>query len=120
MADPMRVTLSGAMPPDALNGLRPWHDAMLAEPKRLRVAVVMIDVSGDGSNYDRNERWPIVRLRQVEVIDDAGDLKMVSEAMARAMADRTGGQQLPFEPGDLVPPPEKRTRARKDAEVAEE
>lgn len=104
-----RVTLSGSMPPDALNGLLHHHADLLANPQRLRVVVTLMDVQGDGANYDRGERWPICRSRQIEVITDPGDAKTVAEVLARAMADRTGSSQLDLGlglvPGQDAPPP---------------
>lgn len=116
MSNPNRVALAGNLPAGGLNGLEAHHDDLLKDQKRIRLLVALIDVSGDSSNNDRDERWPVIRFRHVELITDDAGIAVVTEALASAMATRAQGDlEAPlWSVGEVAGPPEKKTRKPKD------
>lgn len=108
-SNPNRVTMSGALPSGALNGIEVYHDELLKQPAKARLLVAIVDVLGDGANYDRGERWPILRFRHAELVEIADDQQVVMEAFTRAMVTRTHGEleQPLFTVGEVLEPPEK-------------
>jgi len=112
MPNPNKITLGGAIPPEALNGLAEYHDDLLKDAQRGRMVACIMDAPGFGGNHDRGETWPILRVRHWELIINEDDQKLMGEIMGRALAARTGGQQqllpLPLVPGEILDPPEKK------------
>ena len=97
-----RVTLSGAMPEEATNGLLPHAKEFLDHPKELRLIVAVVSSSKTVENHDKNEQHPVIRIRHWEVVPD-GDKKAVADVLGRALGDRTGMMELPLEPGAEAP-----------------
>lgn len=111
-SNPNRVTISGALPSGSTNGLEAYHDDLLKEPNKVRLLVALVDVSGDGANYDRAERWPIIRLRHAELVEIPADQEQVMEAFTRAMVTRSHGEMSAplFTVGEIAGPPENGSR----------
>lgn len=120
-----RATWSGASPPEDRDGITPEiAESYLTDPHRIRIQVMLTDCVGAGSNFDREEWWPIVRKRHVEVIVRPEDVAVVSEILGRAWGDRLGRDQLDLGlvPGEVAAPPEspaeKKERERDAAAAA--
>lgn len=91
-----KVTLSGAMPAEEMNGLDPIEDGLLSDPGKVRVAVVRLSVSKIVNNLDRSDTYPVVRLAQIEPL--AGKAADAAEKLlTQARFDRTGSETLPLD-----------------------
>jgi hypothetical protein len=97
-----RITLSGAQPEEATNGLLAHSKEFLDHPKELRLIVAVVSSSKTVENHDKNDTYPTVRIRHWEIVPDA-DKKAVADVLGRALADRTGMMELPLEPGAEAP-----------------
>jgi hypothetical protein len=100
MAPP--VTLSGSIP--AENGLIQIA-AELADEETAgiaRLAIVIFHGEQIKLNPRKGTRYGVVQFDQIELVN-ADDTEEVSQALGRALASRTGRQQLPFAVGEQVP-----------------
>ncbi|WP_293784156.1 hypothetical protein [uncultured Aeromicrobium sp.] len=102
------VKLSSALPAnDEFNGLDHEHDELLADPKQLRVAVVVYDVPKVVENTDEGVRVPYVRLRRFEPMGPIQDSDpRVRDLVEKAITERTGRTPLPLEDVDSDEDPE--------------
>jgi hypothetical protein len=91
------IKMAGRLPKDHdQNGLEDLYTDLVREPRKARVAVVLIDtakITKDIANYDT---VPTVRILAIEAVagDDAGKLRAM---LQRAHAERTGNLELPAE-----------------------
>lgn len=100
MAPP--VTMAGTLP--AENGLIPLA-AELADEETAgiaRLAIVIFHGEQIKLNPRKGTRYGVVQLDQLELVN-RDDVEAVSQALGRALAARTGRQQLPFTIGEPVP-----------------
>lgn len=100
MAPP--VSLAGTLP--AENGLIQIA-AELADEETAgiaRLAVVILHGEQIKLNPRKGTRYGVVQFDQIELVT-AEDQEAVAQALGRALAARTGRQQLPFTIGEPVP-----------------
>lgn len=92
----MSVSLSGSMPKGDGNGLSAIISDLIHEPRKMHVAIVILDCAKITTKPDSGEVVPTARIRRAEVI--AGqDIKLAEGLMRRALDKRTGREQLPFD-----------------------
>lgn len=93
------VKLASALPAnEEFNGLDYERDALLEDPKHLRVAVVVYDVQKVVENTDEGLRVPYVRLRRFEPMGPIQDSDpTVRDLVEKAVTQRTGRTPLPLE-----------------------
>lgn len=89
--------MAGKLPKDRdQNGLEELYTDLVRDPRRSRVAIVVLDtakITKDIANY---ETVPTVRIVAIEPVDgdDAGTLRAM---LQRAHGERTGNVELPAE-----------------------
>jgi hypothetical protein len=91
MAGKAPITLAGNLPADAkYNGIAPIEEALLADPKRIRHAVIAFDVMSWKHDVDTGRDVPTVRVRWIEPAD--GD--SLAKELERLSEDRLGALPL--------------------------
>lgn len=89
------ITLAGNLPGDEdYNGIEDIRDDLVKDPARQRLAVISFDVIKTTTKTDTGETTPIVRVRRVEVPEDAADVKAVQGLMDRLYEGRSGALPL--------------------------
>lgn len=91
------VNVSGALPEGDGNGLNAIIRDMMEEPKKLHVAIVILDVKKITRDTDTGQAVPTARLRRIEVLDNDEDRKVAERLMRRALDKRTGREALPYD-----------------------
>ena len=91
------ASLSGALPPGDGNGLGAIAGDLIADPKQVRVAVILFDVAKVAHRVDDGTRQATVRVRRIEVITDPGDRDAMRNLLQREFERRLGLTVLPFE-----------------------
>lgn len=101
------VKLSSKMPADVeTNGLDQQAEALIEEPKTLRLGVVWYDTLKTVIDTDTAEHIPTVRIRRFEPLGDADDVsKAIRKEVEEAMERRTGRTPIPW---DIVEVTEER------------
>ena len=94
MAD---LSLSGKLPSDDRNGLSALAASLLANPKEVRVAIVLFDVNRITEEPDTGARVPQVRIRAFEPITPSDDAHEMDRLLRRSVERRTGKVELPLD-----------------------
>lgn len=93
----MTVKLLGQLP-KSYNGIDPIAEALLTEPKKLRVAIIFFDcpriVEDTYAAIDSKE--PIIRIKRIESIM-GDDEEIVKEMLLRTYETRVGTDAIPFD-----------------------
>jgi hypothetical protein len=98
MAGKAPITLAGNLPADdKYNGVAPIEEDLLADPRRIRHAVVAFDVMSWKHDVDTGRDVPTVRVRSIEPAD-GDDAEEVAKLLARLQERRLG--TLPFHAAD--------------------
>lgn len=83
---------------EEFNGLDSIVEQLLNDPKKLRVAVVVFDVSAITDNVDDDTHVPTVRIRKFEPLGAVGEVPDgITMAIAAAHERRTGRTALPLD-----------------------
>jgi hypothetical protein len=98
-----RAAFSGKMPSDDVNGLNAITKDLLDNPRQLRLVVAIVDVEATNVNHDKGIEKPRLRVRHIEPILSDKDVAEAQNLLSKALAARTGAEQLPFEHGFEVP-----------------
>ena len=97
-----RVDLAGTMPAGDLNGWQAEAAALVRLPKRRRMAVIEFDCLHVKVAKDDGTDEPVVRVLQVEVAEDGGDVEtMLRNLMNERYAARGGQLNLDGTAGPL-------------------
>lgn len=83
------LSLSGALPAGDGNGLAKIAGDLVRNPRKVHVAVMLVDSPKTVINNDTGDAVPVVRIRRVEVVLRK-DLAAAERLLRRAMEDRTG------------------------------
>lgn len=88
----LKVRLSGYLPAAEMDGLQPHREGLVRDPKRRRIAVVVLDTATRRDHGD-GEYEPTVRVLQVELPE--GELAESAEKILHAAySARTGAMQM--------------------------
>ncbi len=95
------TTLSGKLPAGDGDGLSAIVDELIAEgtgaaPRKIHVAICMVDCVKVTTNADTGETVPTARVRRIEVIHEVDDMVIAEGLMRRALDQRTGREALPY------------------------
>jgi hypothetical protein len=93
----MSVSMSGKLPGGDGDGLIKIANRMITEDGTIYVCVALVDCRSVKTDKDSGEQIPTARIRRIEVIDDAGDMKIVRSLLMRALDARSGREALPME-----------------------
>jgi len=93
----MTAKLSGVLPSGDANGVHAIVPAMIDDPGRVHVLVVLADCVSVRHNIDDGSRVPTVRIRRIEAVTDPGDRDQLQRLLMREFERRTGQPVLPFE-----------------------
>lgn len=93
------VKLSSKLEGDEeINGLDAQSPDLLANPDRLRCAVVWYDVQKIVTDTDTRTEVPTIRVRRIEPIGHAAEQPpALRKIVDKAVEDRTGRKPIPFE-----------------------
>lgn len=89
--------VSGNLPAGDGNGLEAILSEMIDTPKKLHVAIAIIDTKKIVTNPDTGEVVPTARIRRIEVLTTDDDRKVAESLMRRALDVRTGREALPYD-----------------------
>ncbi len=95
------MSFAGSAPEGDANGLASYVAQLLAEPKALIPAVVILDTKSTKIDHATGSRTPTIRIRRIEVVLPE-DRKAVARILARALERRTGKAVLPLELEDQI------------------
>lgn len=91
------VKLASALPKGSSNGLGLLHRSLIDEPNRVHVVVALLDCKSTNVDNDTGEITPTGRIRRIEVVTDAEDMKRLLTLVRRAFEIRTGQTVLPLD-----------------------
>lgn len=102
------VKVSGKLPgDDEINGLDAEHDALIADPKAVRVGIVWYQAVDETTNYLTGDVVPRIEFRRFEPLGRLEDVPdVVRDLVLKATQTRTGRTPLPFDevdPGEPTP-----------------
>jgi hypothetical protein len=93
----MGVTVSGNLPAGDGNGLVAILLDLIENPKKLHVAICIIDAKKITTDADTGEVIPTARIRRIEVVTSDEDRTVCERLMRRALDTRTGREALPYD-----------------------
>ena len=93
----MSVSVSGSLPAGDGNGLSAIVSDLIRDPKRLHVCIALVDCKKVTTDADSGDAVPTARVRRIEVITEAEDLRLAENLMRRALDRRTGREALPYD-----------------------
>lgn len=98
-----KIKLSAALPGDEeINGLDSIADDLVAQPQRIRVALVWLDVPRITDNTETGARVPTVRVRRIEPLGTVEEIPdEIRKLAAQIHEERTGRVPLPFDDVEL-------------------
>jgi len=100
-ADEAPITLAGNLPKqEQYSNVEDHRDALTSDPARLRFAVVAFDTVKVTTMTDTGAQTPVVRIRRIEIADNAADRDEVEKLLARFSEARLGA--LPLTEADDV------------------
>lgn len=93
----MSPKISGTLPGGDGNGLVAIMADLISDPKKMHVAICIVDGKKITTDADTGETVPTARVRRIEVIQDRGDQEVLRRLMRRALDQRTGREGLPYD-----------------------
>lgn len=84
------IHLSSKLPGGDANGLGAIAPQLVTNPKKVHVLIMLVDCKSVTTDNDTGDTIPTARVRRVESITRAEDLKQVERFVRRAMEERTG------------------------------
>lgn len=105
------VRLSSKLPGDPeINGVDALADELIKDPRRIRYGVVWFDASRVVEETDSGDIVPTLRIRRIEPIGDADEVRPeIAAAVEHAVRDRTGRTPIPFGIVEVGEDPEQLT-----------
>jgi hypothetical protein len=91
------TSIAGNLPAGDGNGLESIITDLIDNPKKLHVAIVILDTKKITTNPDTNEVVPTARIRRIEVLKTDDDRKVAERLMRRVLDQRTGRAALPYQ-----------------------
>lgn len=82
------VALAGRLPADDNDGLARIAADLLAEPERIRTAVILFDTAKVTTSFDKHTRIVTARIRHIEPLTDAGDEIAAADVLRTALRRR--------------------------------
>lgn len=89
--------LASSLPGGDANGLVAIARDLIDEPHEVHVVVALVDCKRLTTDTDTGEVVPTARVRRIEALADAEDLKLSQKMLRRALERRTGKTVLPFD-----------------------
>lgn len=89
--------LAASLPKGEHNGLAPYARLLADFPRKVRVAMILIDCSKSTVRHSDDSQIATARIRRIELITDPADAKIMERILLRAFETRTGAVTLPFE-----------------------
>lgn len=93
----MSAKIGGTLPGGDGNGLEAIVADLCETPKKLHVAVVILDGKKVTKDADSGETIPTARIRRIEVIQTDDDRRVCEQLMRRALDTRMGRETLPYD-----------------------
>ena len=93
----MSAKVSGHLPGGDGNGLQAITGDLVREPRKLHVAICILDGKSYTADADTGEIIPTARIRRIEVIAEEDDKRIAERLMRRALEARTGRETLPYD-----------------------
>jgi hypothetical protein len=93
----MSVSVSGNLPAGDGNGLAAIVSELIRNPKQMHVCIAIVDTRKVTTDADSGDVTPTVRIRRIEVIGDAEDMRVAERLMRRSLDQRTGREALPYD-----------------------
>lgn len=91
------VALGGNLPLGDGNGFEAIAADMVANPSRMRVAVIIFDASYVKVKTDDKSSTAIIRIRRGEVVTDTAYAALLQRILMHEFEQRTGQTTLPME-----------------------
>lgn len=95
------IKLSGKLPRGDADGLSQLAGALVENPGRVHVAILLMDCKSVTTDQDTGDTVPTARIRRVEVVRGA-DLDQAERLVRRALEERSGSTVLPMELEDEI------------------
>lgn len=95
------IKLAGKLPKGDADGLSQLAGALVENPHRVHVAIMLLDCSKVVTDQDTGDTIPTGRIRRVEVVRRE-DLKQAERLVRRALEERSGSTVLPIELEDEI------------------
>src|SRR5215472_7077055 len=92
-----KVTISGALPEAPLNGVGIHSKDFIADPRKMRLVVGLMAADKTVVNNKTDSTYPVLAFKHLELVLPGKDTKAVAEALAHALASRTGAEELPLQ-----------------------
>ena len=89
------ANLNGWLPNDRANGLADIATDLIAEPGRVRTAVILFDTAKITTKVDTRTRTATARIRHFEPILESEDEIAADRLLRAALRRRTGSDELP-------------------------
>jgi hypothetical protein len=109
------VKTSALLPKGEENGLYAIARELIADPKRFRAVIAIVDCRRVSVDHDSGEEAATIRVRRAEVVLP-DDLAAAEKLIRRALEFRTGQTTLPLELEDEI---EQAFREMAEADAAE-
>lgn len=95
------IKLAGKLPKGDADGLSQLAGALVENPHRVHVAILLMDCSKVITDQDTGDTIPTARIRRVEVVRRE-DLQQAERLVRRALEERSGTTVLPIELEDEI------------------
>lgn len=95
------IKMSGKLPNGEADGLSQLAGALVENPHKVHVAVLLLDCKSVTTDQDTGDTVPTARVRRVEVVRRE-DLKQAEKLVRRALEERSGTTVLPMELEDEI------------------
>lgn len=91
------AALAAALPKGEHNGLAPYARLLADYPRKVRVALALIDCTKSTLKHGDGSTVATARIKRIELIVNQEDAKIMERILLRAYETRTGAVTLPFE-----------------------
>lgn len=98
----MSGKLAAKLPAGSANGLGAISEALVEQPDRIHVVLMLVDCSKISTDTDSGDVIPTVRIRRIEPITDGVDGHRLRQILRRAWERRTGKDVLPIDLEDDI------------------
>src|SRR5436190_13777615 len=90
------IAVASKLPDGDGNGLGVIYGTLIRRPHKCHVVIAIVDCSKVTTNPDTGKVKPTARLRRIEVVTE-DDLLIAEQLLSRAVDNRLGHEQLPFD-----------------------
>ncbi len=95
------IKLAGKLPKGDADGLSQLAGALVENPHKVHVAILLMDCKQVTTDQDTGDTIPTARIRRVEVVRRE-DLSQAEKLVRRALEERSGTTVLPMELEDEI------------------